>query len=259
MTIIGERLNSSIPDILEALNNHDEQFMIRTIKKQSAGGADFLDINTALTGEKEVENMLWLISLALTHSTTGIMLDSPQPDSLIECIKHLNGRNALINSIMLDKKFDGLINAAKEYNAGIVCLPMVSGHVPQSAAERLENAKAIVEKLTGMGISKDKIYIDVLIEAISTNQTAALVSFETLELIKKNLPGVKTICGLSNVSFGLPKRSDINATFLAMALAKGLDSAILNVTNQSIRQVLATSNAILGNDEFCLDYIKFCR
>jgi cobalamin-dependent methionine synthase I len=259
LIIVGEKLNSSVPKTLEALNKRDEKYIIEMIKAQSECGADYMDVNTALTGEKEMENMLWVMSLVIEHSKCKIMLDSPNPQILIDCIDKAKGRQVIINSITLEDRFNSLIDVAKSHNAEIVCLPISSKKIPETSEERILGAEKIVEKLTQKGIQKKNIYIDVLSEAIATNENAGKVMLDTIKQIKTMDTSIKTICGLSNVSFGLPKRALLNGTFLSMAMAQGLDSAILDITSPTILKTLSASNAILGNDEYCLEYIQYCR
>lgn len=259
MKTIGEKLNSSVPSTLAALNARDEASLVSVIRRQAECGADFLDINTALCGEQETELMKWVVGLALKHSDCGIMLDSPNPDVITACLPQLKGRAAMINSVSLDGSYDGLLAAAKEAGAGVVCLPIEGKLIPPSAQERLENANKLVQKLEGMGFARGQLYIDALVEAIATNGEAGRAALETMQMVSRELPGVNTICGLSNVSFGLPKRACLNAAFLAMALQSGLTAAILDVTSTRIRETLAASAALLGEDEYCMEYIGYHR
>lgn len=259
MIIIGEKLNSSIPKTLKALNGRDSAYLTGLIKRQAAAGAHYLDINTALTGADETENMLWLIRLVIENSGCGIMIDSPNPDVIRRCVDSAEDRPLIINSISIDDEYDELIEIAGRCGAGLVCLPMKGNKTPHTTAERLQNAQELTAKLRGAGIHDDAIYIDVLVEAIASNDGAALAVLNTITSVKECCPGVKTICGLSNVSFGLPRRAKLNGAFLSMAMQNGLDSAILDITSEEIRDALTASYALLGNDEYCMGYIGYCR
>lgn len=258
MIIIGEKLNSSIPATLEAFTNHDADAVTSLIRRQAESGAHYLDINTALTGEDEAENLKWVIDLALEHCGCGIMIDSPNPVVIMQCAEYAQGRSLLINSVTLDAKYDALLDTASALDAGVVCLPL-GDKGAQNARKRLKNAIALAEKLELKGIAPDKIFIDVLVEAVATGGDKALQALETLSLIKTEVQGINTIAGLSNVSFGLPKRGGINSAFLAMMMLRGLDSAIMDVTSPTMRDTLAASNALLGKDEYCLEYIAHTR
>lgn len=259
MLIIGEKLNSSVPRTLEALNAHNAEYLTDVIRLQEACGADYLDINTALTGENEIADMEWLVRLATEHTSCGIMIDSPNPEIIRAAIPFVKDRKLFINSITLDEKYESLYEDIRNSGGSVVCLPIVGRAIPMTAAERVANAKQIVEKLTATGIPKERIYIDVLVEAVATNSQAPSVTIDTIRSIKAELPGVSTVCGLSNISFGLPRRGILNATFLAMCMAAGLDSAILDVTSLKMQETLAAAKALLGEDDYCMDYISFIR
>ena len=259
MIIIGEKLNSSIPKTLEAINKQDFAYIVDLINRQTASGAEYLDINTALSGENEINNMLKLIDLALENSACGIMIDSPNPNVIIHCVPKIENRKTIINSITLDEKYDALIEIAKQYDTGLVCLPMKGNSIPSTAEERFQNAQEIINKLRCAEIQDENIYIDILVEAIATNENAAVVALKTIMLIKENFPKINTICGLSNISFGLPNRAKLNSAFLAMAMQNGLDSAIVDIISEDIKNALFASNALIGKDEYCIEYINYSR
>lgn len=259
MLIIGEKLNSSIPKTLEAFQNRDTDAVVELIKKQEGCGADYLDINTALTGAQENDTMRWAVDLVLTHSRCNIMIDSPNVEAIQEALPYVQGRKVFINSISTDDRYEPLLPVIKETGASVVCLPIAGREIPAKAEERLKNADLLIEKLTAAGIAANNIYIDVLAEALATQENAALTTLHTIRLIKEKYPEIQTICGLSNISFGLPKRAQLNAAFLAMALACGLDAAILDCSSPRIQDMLYAAEALLGRDEYCMEYIGHCR
>lgn len=259
MIIVGEKLNSSIPSTLSALQAHDGDYLVGLIKKQEEAGADYLDINTSLTGTGEAENMKWVIKLALENSGCGIMLDSPNPEIIAECISAIQDRPVIVNSVTLDSKYDLLTEIIKKYSAGVVCMPISEGIIPGSAEGRLENALKLTNKLIEAGIERNKLYIDLIIEAIATNNSSATTAEDTLKLIKEKLSGVNTICGLSNISFGLPMRARINAALMYKMKFAGIDAVIADVTSERIREAITISDMLLGNDEYCIDYIGYFR
>ena len=259
MILIGEKLNSSIPRTLEAMNARDADYLSGLVKKQAECGAEYLDINTALTGENELEMLQWVIELALANSDCGIMIDSPNPDILKAAFPFVKGRKLFLNSIALDAKFDVLYPLIAEKNAKVVCLPIEEGAIPSTVAERLENAEKLVNKLTAVGIAPENIYIDALAEAAATAQEAPGIMLESVCALKKLSAPINTICGLSNVSFGLPRRAVLNAVFLGMAMQQGLDAAILDVSSPKIQEAYHAANVLLGRDDYCMDYITFVR
>lgn len=259
MIIIGEKLNSSIPRTLSALDNDNEQELITLIQKQEQAGADYLDVNTALCRGGELEKLQWVVSLICENSSCGIALDSPSPAVIATVSKTISGRSLMLNSVTLAERIDELGPLAAELGCAIVGLPIDSAAMPATPEKRVENAEKLVEKLTGYGVSPDKIFIDILAETISVNSGNGRTALETILHMKKALPSVKTTCGLSNISFGLPNRIEINCAFLSAALYAGLDSAILDPSSPRIRAALAAANALSGNDEYCMDYITAMR
>ena len=258
MLKIGEKLNSSIPKTLEALKNHDEAYLIDLIRRQEDCGADYLDINTALTGDAELADMEWVIGLARKHSGCGIMLDSPNPEIIRAAVPFAGDRKIFVNSITLDEKFESLYDLIREKHARVVCLPMTGRQIPETALQRLENAQLLSDKLKAHGVPEENIYVDALTEAVATASRAPSVTLETLRLLKERT-SVRTICGLSNVSFGLPGRVRLNVFFLAMCMAAGADALILDPTSVRMQEALCTANALLGRDEYCLEYINYSR
>ncbi|MCI8387643.1 MAG: dihydropteroate synthase [Clostridiales bacterium] len=258
MIVIGEKLNSSIPSAFEAMKNGDEA-IISLIKAQEEAGANYLDINTALFEDDELDMMKKVLRLVLDNSDCGIVLDSPNPDILAEAAKGCEGRDLILNSVTTDERIDELTPVIAELGCGVVVLPInkVEG-IPDTAEGRLAGAKAAIEKLTAAGISEDRIYIDAICETLATNDTNAKTSIETIRLIKSET-GANTVCGLSNVSFGLPKRAFINSAFLSIALYCGLDAAIIDPCSKELKKARYSASAVSGADEYCMEYISFIR
>jgi len=259
MINIGEKLNSSIPKTLEALNNNDRDYIITLIKAQSEAGAEYLDINTALCGDKELEKMIEVIELVKEYSDCGIMLDSPAPAVIIAAAEKCEGRKLIFNSVTLNERLEELCPAALKYNAGIVGLPIDENGIPSTVEKRVSNSFRLITALREKGIPIDDIYIDVLVETLSVDSENAMITLETTRRLKETFPKIKTICGLSNISFGLPKRVHINEAFMAMAAFCGLDAAITDVTSKPLQIAQKSALALTGEDEYCMEYIGFMR
>ena len=258
MITIGEKLNSSIPKTLEAISAHDEASIVDMIRLQAQCGADYLDLNTAVAGN-ETADMEWLIGLVKANSDCGIMIDSQNPETVRAVLPLCAGRPVILNSVTPAPVFETLFPSLAECGAGVVCMPAGGIGLVQSAEERADMAQALCEKLVIAGIRQENLYVDVMAEALATADQAAVTALATLRAVRTRIPGVHTVCGLSNISFGLPRRGLLNRAFLAMAMGAGLDSAILDVTSPSIRETLASCQALLGKDEFCMGYIGFIR
>lgn len=258
MILIGEKLNSSVPRTFSAMQEQNAQGIVDLIRAQESAGAEYLDINTSLFGADEAEKMLWVVGLALEHSSCGIMLDSPNPAVIKEVIPHIKDRPVIINSVTLTERLEELLPVIKEYNASVVALPMGKA-MPQSLKERMENAARLLEIFRQNDIEDGKVYIDLIAEALSYNAESAGIAVEMARKMRKEYPKVHTVCGLSNISFGLPGRTYINNAFLSALIINGMDSAILDVTNKQTLTTVYAALALAGQDEFCMDYITYAR
>lgn len=257
MILIGEKLNSSIPSTFAAMKG-EEEAIISIIKAQESAGAKFLDVNTAMFEDRELEVMERIVRLVIDNSECGIVLDSPDPEVIESASRLCEGRELILNSVTADERVDELAPVAARLGCGVVVLPMDSNGIPESAEGRLECAKTAIEKLKAAGVDEENIYVDAICETLATLDTNAMTSLETIRLIKENT-NAKTTCGLSNVSFGLPKRSFINAAFVSVAIYNGLDSAIADAANEDLRRAIFASSAVCGKDEYCMEYIGFIR
>ncbi|MEM1483693.1 dihydropteroate synthase [Oscillospiraceae bacterium PP1C4] len=259
MIIIGEKLNSSIPKTFEAMNAGNEAEIISLIKKQADAGADFLDINTAICGDCELEKLLWVIELVKAHSSCGIMVDSTNTEVVAQAVKAAAGRDLIINSTTIADRFDAVVPLALETGASVIGLPIDDDGMPHSFEEKCRKIDMLVAKLRDAGIPDERIYIDVLIETLATNGDSAKTAIQTIAYVAETYPEVKTTCGLSNVSFGLPKRALINSAFVAAALVAGLSSAIIDPASPAMQAALAAAQVVAGQDDYCMNYITYIR
>ncbi|MCI8648689.1 MAG: dihydropteroate synthase [Anaerotruncus sp.] len=262
MILIGEKLNSSIPSTLALFEQKDEAAIRSLITKQEQAGAAYLDINTAICGENELDRMLWAVEQVLGHSSCGIMLDTTDSAVMQQAVDAvLRGRDCplLLNSATIDDRFDTVVSLAHKANAGVVGMPIDADGMPHTLEEKCQKIDLLMKKLRAAKIPDTKIYLDVLVETLATGGESAKVVLDTIRYVAQKYPQVNTTCGLSNVSFGLPKRALVNSSFAAAAFAAGLSSAILDPTSPSMRGTLAAMQAILGQDEYCMDYITYIR
>lgn len=259
MIIIGEKLNSSVPATLRALELGDTAAISEIVVRQTAAGAHYLDINTALCGERELERMLFVLDIALSRSSCGIMLDSPDPNVIKAAADRLGSRPAILNSVTLTERLGELVPLAAERGYGVVGLPVEGGHIPRDAASRTENALRLIDALVRAGIPEHNIYLDVLVQSLAADVKSAAQAIETIRRLRSVCPRVNTLCGLSNISFGLPGRAVLNNAFLCAAISAGLTSAILDITCDSTRKAIYAAKAVAGLDEYCLEYIEAMR
>jgi len=203
--------------------------------------------------------MEWVIGLVLDNSKCGIMIDSPSAEIILKMIPLIKDRKFIINSISLVDRIEELLKTLVLADCGIVCLPIGEKGMPKSLNEKLKNTERLIERLTENGVRNENIYIDILLEALATEIESGKNAISTIKELKLKYPEVHAICGLSNISFGLPDRVNINSAFLAAAIIAGLDSVIMDITNSESRKILYASRALAGKDDFCVDYIKTSR
>ncbi|HPE94775.1 MAG TPA: dihydropteroate synthase [Bacillota bacterium] len=257
MIIVGEKLNSSIPSVLKIFESGDEQAAAALIRQQ-AKNADMLDINTALCAD-ERGMMAKTLALALETTQCSIMLDSPDPTVILDVACLCGDRETVINSVTPSQRIDELSDLLSTGKYGIVALPVGEAGTPETAQERVRIAELLVNRLVRVGVREDRIYVDALVEAAAFGQNNAKTTLETVSLLKKTLPVSKTVMGVSNVSFGLPARANLNNAFLACAVMAGLDMAIIDAAATSTVSALRAAGVLAGEDEYGIEYIDYIR
>ncbi|HUT51775.1 MAG TPA: methyltetrahydrofolate cobalamin methyltransferase [bacterium] len=260
MLIIGERINATRKGIKAALLKRDEGFIREEASAQAGAGADYIDVNGGTSPAEELENMVWLCEVVQGSVPLPLCLDSASPEVIEAGLKrHQNGK-AIVNSISMEKsKYERMLPLVKEYGAGVVALAMDDSGIPRTAADRLRVVARVVAAASGHGIALSDVYIDPLVMALSADNGSGLLVIEVLRGIKEQWPELKTTCGLSNISFGLPNRRLVNRVFLAMLMAHGLDSAIIDPLDAKLAAAAITGRALLGRDEYCMEYLKAYR
>ena len=262
MELIGERINGMFKDIREAILNRDPEPVKRHAILQTQGGARYLDINTGPTvaAEDQPAVMEWLVKLAQEASPLPCCLDSTNPDAIEAGLKVHRGK-AMINSTTADQwKMDIYLPMAAKYGAAIIGLAMNEKGVPKDANNRLALAMEIVANADAHGIPMQDLYIDPLVLPVNVAQDHAPEVLETIRQVKLLAsPAPKTVVGLSNVSQRCPNRPLINRTFMVMAMACGLDAAIVDVEDTELVDAAATASILLNKEIYCDSYLKTFR
>ncbi|UCC40698.1 MAG: dihydropteroate synthase [Candidatus Aminicenantes bacterium] len=259
MIIVGERLNSSRRSVLEALNCKDKKYVIDQAKKQENAGASYIDLNTAALLDKEMQTLKWAIPLLQKELRIPLSIDTPNPEAMEAGLKIHKGQ-ALLNSLSGEvNRIKTFLPLIKEFNPRIIVLCLDDEGLPETSDKELSIARKMVNLLEKEGVEHKDIFIDPLVRPIGVDQRAGGLFLEALEKIKKNLPSVNTIAGVSNVSFGLPRRKSLNRAFLVLSLQRGLDAAILDPLDSDILAALRSAEALLGKDPFLRDYLTFIR
>lgn len=261
MLIVGERINSTKEKVKEAIRQRDTAFIAKEARSQIDAGADYIDVNCAVTSGDELQDMDWTISVIQSEiENVSICIDSPNYRAIEAAIRAYHSRGGLmINSITGDEaRMKLILPIALKYNTKLVALTMDESGMPNTAEDRFHAARKIYERARHDGFNVENLYFDPLIRPIATEPGQAVEFLKSLHLIK-GLHGAKTICGLSNVSYGLPNRRLVNSTFLSMAIHAGLDAAILDPTDKQINSSLRASKALTCKDEYCSEYIRAFR
>ena len=260
MIIIGEKINSSLKAIRPAVDKMDAKVIQDVAKRQDAAGANYIDANCGTFPFREPELLKWLVETIQEVTDLPISFDSPSAEALNTALAINKNGKPLINSINLEKeRYDSVLPLVTKYDTSVIALCMDDNGMPDSAEDRLKIAEKLVEGLTKEGVKIEDIFIDPLIKPISTNSMNGVIALDTITRIMKAFPGVHTTCGLSNISFGIPARKLINQTFLVNAIAAGLDSAILDPMDKKIMSMIYSSEAVLGKDEYCLNFLTAFR
>lgn len=260
MIFIGEKLNSSIKAVFEAVEKEDAAWIQQLAAAQEDAGADFIDVNAGMFNENEAEKLLWMIDTVRAATCLPLCIDTPSPEVAAKAMERYKGPKPLLNSITLEKeRFEPMLETALKYKTGLVALCMDDSGMPETVDARVDIAKRLAQKLTAAGIAPDDIYIDPMLSPVSTGDTAGADALSAIREIRAALPDCHITCGLSNVSYGLPARPYINRAFLLTAMTAGLDSAIVNPLDKELMSLYYAANMVLGNDEYCCEYIQQYR
>ncbi len=253
--IVGERINpTGKKKLQEELRAGSMEMVADFAAEQEACGAGILDINMGMGGIDEKAMMLRAIDTVGSVTNLPLSLDSSHVDVLEAALRRYPGR-ALINSISYEKaKFNTLLPIAQKYGAMFVLLPLSDDGLPENLADKISIIDKILERACSLGMRREDIIVDGLVTTVGANKTAALETLETIRHCKAN--GLATICGLSNISFGLPERAFINTTFLTMAIQAGLTMAIANPSQELLVSCAFASDLLLHKDGADLRYIQ---
>lgn len=258
MLIIGELINATRKKVGVAIEKRDADFIRDLARRQAEAGANILDVNGGIPG-REAESLEWLIGVVQEVTDLPLAIDSSDPEAVRRAMPLCKHR-PLVNSITdVAESFDALLPVLKEHRPRVIALCMSSAGTPSGVDDRLQTASRLVERLTGAGVELDDIFVDPCAMPISTGPEHGPAVLEAIACITKRFPGVHTSVGLSNVSFGVPARKLVNEVFLMLLLARGLDAAILDPCDRQLMANVAAAEALLGRDEFCVQYLRAFR
>jgi cobalamin-dependent methionine synthase I len=259
MLIVGELINASRKAIAAAIEAQNQEEIQQVAKNQIAAGANYIDVNAGVFVGKEPQYLEWLVKTVQSVVSEPCCIDSPDPKAIQAALAVHTG-TAMINSISLEKdRFDSLLPIVAGTDLKVVALCMSDEGMPKTTDDRMAIADKLVNRLVQNNVAIHNIYVDPLVQPVSTNVQFGIDFLNAIEKIMATFQGVHTLCGLSNVSFGLPNRKLLNQIFMSMAIVKGLDGAIINPLDKKMMAGILTAEALAGKDAYCMQYLKAYR
>ncbi|MBZ4686539.1 MAG: 5-methyltetrahydrofolate corrinoid/iron sulfur protein methyltransferase [Clostridia bacterium] len=258
--IVGELINTSRKAIKPAVENKDAEAIKKVAKDQDEAGAHYIDVNCGTQVFNEEETMKWLVDTVQEATKKPLCIDSPNPKAIeVGLENHKNGQ-PMINSITDEKeRYETILPLVLKYKAKVIALCMDDTGMPETADDRIKVVDSLVPKLLDAGVPADDIYLDPLVKPVSTGDTAGLEVLDTVKYIKEKYPEVHCTCGMSNISYGLPNRKVLNWVFMIQTMTVGMDSYIFNPLDKNLMGLLYASQATLGMDQFCMQYLTAHR
>ena len=259
MIIIGEKINGAIPSVAAAIAGRDADAIRSLATRQTEAGAHYLDVCAGTAPELEKDALIWLLEIVQDAVGTPICIDSPDPEVLCEMLPHIK-RPGIINSVSGEgNKCDMIFPLISGSEWNVIALTCDDAGIPSDVERKVDIGLQLIDKAGSYGITSDRIFIDPLVLSLSVVNDALLSFNEAIRRILEKHPAVHFTSGLSNISFGMPKRKLINRNFLAFAVQAGMDSAIMDPTDKDMYAQILAVEALLGRDKFCRAYNKAFR
>lgn len=253
--IIGERINPTGKKLFkEALIKGDIDYILNQALEQVQAGADILDVNVGLPGIDEKEMMITVVKALQSIVDVPLQIDSTIPEVLDAALRVYNGK-PIVNSVNGEEEsLNTILPLVKKYGAAVVGLTLDKDGIPKKAKDRFAIAKKIVDRAAEFGIPREDVYIDCLTLTASAEQEGVVETLKAVNMVKTEL-GLKTVLGVSNISFGLPNRVLVNHIFLTMALENGLDLPIINPNVEEMTGAVRAFKLLKGYDKNSVDFI----
>ncbi len=257
--IIGERINPTGRKALAAeMAEGNLQRVADDAVAQVQAGASILDVNAGVPMVDEPALLAEVVKLVQSLTDVPLCIDSSVMDALARGLEVYEGK-ALVNSVNgEEERLEGVLPLVKKHEAAVIGLVMDESGIPETPDLRLQVARKILERAQDHGIDPSDVVIDPLVLPVGASPKAGTIVLETLRLVKSEL-GVNTVCGASNISFGLPNRPLLNAAFLSMTVAAGITAVIANPTDESSRAGILAGDVLMANDPNCMNWIKANR
>lgn len=267
MIIIGERINTSRkikgePVIENAVANRDTEYIANLALSQAEAGASYIDINCGTLTSGEPEALEWLTKTVQSAVKLPLSIDTPNVQALERALQVYDTANGqpIINSITNEKeRFDSVLPYVLKYNTRIIALAMDERGIQADPVLRLNVARELVRNLIAAGIRPGDIFVDPLTFPIANDSSFVVTMLEIIRNLRADFPEVHIIAGISNVSHGLPARKLLNQATTVLAMGAGLDSCIIDPNDQYLMSLISATEALLGCDEYCMNFISKSR
>ncbi|GAB4389467.1 MAG: methyltetrahydrofolate cobalamin methyltransferase [Thermodesulfovibrionales bacterium] len=263
MVIIGENLNATIPRIRKMILARDGEALAELALAQEQAGAHMVDVNVGTgegSAEDEAGDMRWLVGLLKKKIGGSLCIDSADVRVLEAGLREGGERVGLVNSVKAtDRSVAEVMPLAAGAGVPLVALAMDEKGIPADAASRLRACERIAVAAERYGVPLENVYFDPLVMPVSTDVTQGMVTLETLQGIKREFPRARSVLALSNVSFGLPRRTLVNRAMLHMAMYLGVDAALINPLDGGLMDAVRAGEVVAGRDRFCRRYTRAFR
>jgi 5-methyltetrahydrofolate corrinoid/iron sulfur protein methyltransferase len=259
MQIIGEKINGTLEQVKKAIRERNASVIQDLARRQVEAGATLVDVNAGTLPAEEPEALTWLVRTVQDEVDVPLCLDSANPQALAMAIQEIK-QTPMINSISGERaRLDGILPLVSKHRCSVIALAMDEKGIPKGVDERLAVIRDLIRRTRDSGLDDEKVYIDPLVMTLSTNTESGVIALETMRGVRSEFPKAHLCAGLSNISFGLPARHLVNRVFLTLALAAGLDAAILDPFDRELLGELLAAELVLGRDRHCLNYTRSYR
>ena len=257
--IIGERINpTGRKALLAELKEGKYDIVKRDAIAQVESGAAIIDVNAGVPGADEEPILRDMLHAIMEVTDAPLCIDTADNTALETALSVYKGK-ALINSVNgEEERMASVLPLVKEYDASVIALCMDDDGIPPTAEDRLKVAAKMIERAGKLGISADRLIIDPLALTMGSDHTAGMIAIDTIRMVVREF-GVNITMGASNISFGMPDRASINATFIAMSILAGLTCPITNPLEEEVNIAIQAANLVMGRDEFGMNWIKSYR
>lgn len=259
MVIVGELINASRTAIGAIIKAQDAEAVKKLARDEHEAGANYIDVNAGIFVGKEANYLQWLVKTVQAVVDGPCCIDSPDPNAIEKALSVHKGV-AMINSISLEKeRYGKLLPLVAGTDLKVIALCMSDEGMPETAEARVKIAEKLINGLVNSNVSLDNIYIDPLVQPVSTDGRFGAEFLDSIQMIMTRFKGVHTICGLSNISYGLPGRRYLNQVFAVMGISRGLDSLIIDPLDKMMMAGLIAAEMLAGRDDYCTNYLRAYR